>query len=166
MTLVAAVLLLVTHPQKLNASKCPSDCGENGKCIDGGICLCTEGWYGADCSGDIGLWKKMHKFEHNFYEHDAFKSRYVIAAHHLRGCRHIVEIGGYRTPITHFLTSQHASVTVLDPYVKPVANETLNGAPCRVRHFPMMFEDYAKRLTGALAPRPPPLPSPSAVVIS
>ena len=153
--IIAAIALLVLahHPLQLNASKCPNSCSGRGECIDSGVCLCTEGWYGADCTGDIAAWKKMHKLEHNFYEHHAFKSRYVIAAHHLKHCRHIVEIGGYRTPITHFLTSQHASVTVLDPYVKPVANHSLNGAECKVRHLPMMFEDFEKHLTGS-APKP------------
>ena len=120
-------------PQVLTACQsCVKACSGTGRCIDGGVCLCEEGWYGGDCSGNLADWKKMHKLEHNFYEHHAFKSRYVIASHHLRKCKHIVEIGGYRTPITGFLTSRHESVTVLDPYVKPAANDTLNGAPCKV----------------------------------
>ena len=87
----------------------------------------------------------MHKLEHNFYEHDAFKSRYVLAAYHLRSCKNILEVGGYRTPISSFLFSRHESVTTVDPYVKPLAADELNGAPCRVRHVPMLLEDYEMR---------------------
>ena len=125
---------------------CVRDCSGHGRCIDGGVCLCELGWFGGNCSRALEGWAKMHRLEHNFYEHDAFKSRYVLAAHHLRHCRHIVEIGGYRTPISSFLRSQHLSVTTIDPYIAPLAADTLNGAPCRVRHLPMMFEDYV--LTG------------------
>lgn len=126
---------------------CSQECSEHGRCIDGGVCLCEHGWFGGDCSRKLEGWAKMHRLEHNFYEHDAFKSRYVLAAHHLRHCKHIVEIGGYRTPISSFLRSHHQSVTTIDPYIKPLAADTLNGAPCKVRHLPMMFEDY--RLSGS-----------------
>jgi len=122
--------------------ECLRDCSEHGRCIDGGVCLCEHGWFGGNCSRVLEGWAKMHRLEHNFYEHDAFKSRYVLAAHHLRHCKHIVEIGGYRTPISLFLRSQHQSVTTIDPYIKPMVADTLNGAPSTVRHLPMMFEDY------------------------
>jgi hypothetical protein len=88
------------------------------------VCLCEHGWFGGNCSRALEGWAKMHRLEHNFYEHDAFKSRYVLAAHHLRHCRHIVEIGGYRTPISSFLRSQHESVTTIDPYIKPLAADS------------------------------------------
>lgn len=84
--------------------------------------MCEEGWFGRNCSGALQNWKEMHKLEHNFYEHDSFKSRYVLAAHHLRGCRHIVEVGGYRTPISSFLNGHHLSVTTIDPYIRPYAS--------------------------------------------
>ncbi len=45
--------------------------------------------------------------------------RYVIAAHLVRKCKDVVEIGGAKTPITDFLTGQHASVTVCDPLIEP-----------------------------------------------
>ena len=81
------------------------DCSDHGACleagaVDGGVCLCQHGWFGGNCSHALEGWAKMHRLEHNFYEHDAFKSRYILAAHHLRHCKHIVEIGGYRTPIS------------------------------------------------------------------
>ena len=69
----------------------------------------------------------------------ALQSRYVLAAHYVRKARHIVEVGGYRgNVITNFLTGQHESVTVysLDAEFEPLAQDTLNGAACRVRHVP------------------------------
>ena len=158
------VLLALTVGAVLHSSPAPADgspatpgcrsardCSDRGACleagaVDGGVCLCQHGWFGGNCSHALEGWAKMHRLEHNFYEHDAFKSRYILAAHHLRHCKHIVEIGGYRTPISEFLRSRHESVTTIDPYIKPLAADTLNGAPCTVRHLPMMFEDY--RLKG------------------
>lgn len=60
--------------------------------------------------------------------------RQVLAAHLLRGCDHIVEIGGAGLPITGFITHRPASVSVVDPKIVPFAGESLNGAPCRLRH--------------------------------
>lgn len=71
----------------------------------------------------------------------AFRSRYVLAAHHLDDIDDIVEIGGYRTPITGFLTRPKRSVTVIDPQMTPSSADTLCGAPCRVRHLAACFQD-------------------------
>ncbi len=60
--------------------------------------------------------------------------RQVLAAHAVRSCPHIVEIGGAGLPITGFLTHRPASVTVIDPKIPDFAAETLNGAPCRLHH--------------------------------
>lgn len=60
--------------------------------------------------------------------------RQVLAAHAVRSCPHIVEIGGAGLPITGFLTHRPDSVTVIDPKIPDFAAETLNGAPCRLRH--------------------------------
>jgi tetratricopeptide (TPR) repeat protein len=140
--MVVCTLLHSAGVEGGGVQNCSRDCSGHGTCIDSGTCLCEHGWFGGNCSRPLDGWAKMHRLEHNFYEHDAFKSRYVLAAHHLRHCEHIVEIGGYRTPISAFLRSHHASVTTIDPYITPLANDTLNGAPCKVRHLPMMFEDY------------------------
>ena len=64
----------------------------------------------------------------------AAELRQVLAAHALRGCEHVVEIGGAGLPITGFLTHRPASVTVIDPKIPAFADEVLNGASCRVRH--------------------------------
>lgn len=60
--------------------------------------------------------------------------RQVLAAHLLRRCDHIIEIGGAGLPITGYITHRPASVTVVDPKIVPFAAESLNGAPCTVRH--------------------------------
>lgn len=60
--------------------------------------------------------------------------RQVLAAHAVRHCTHIVEIGGAGLPITGFLTHHPASVTVIDPKIPAYEADTLNGAPCRLRH--------------------------------
>jgi len=75
----------------------------------------------------------------------ALQTRYVLAAHFLRNTRNIIEIGGYRNNvITRFLTGTHDSVSVfsLDAEFESMEQESLNGAPCRVRHIHDYFQDY------------------------
>ena len=60
--------------------------------------------------------------------------RQVLAAHAVRHCPHVIEIGGAGLPITGFLHHRPTSVTVIDPKIPAFAAEALNGAPCRVRH--------------------------------
>ena len=80
-----------------------------------------------------------------YLDTEALQSRYVLAAHFLRGVRHVVEVGGYRqNAITNFLTGRHDSVSVysLDAEFDPLEREELNGAPCRVRHVRDFFQNH------------------------
>ena len=80
-----------------------------------------------------------------YLDTEALQSRYVLAAHFVRHARNIVEIGGYRdNVITRFLTGTHDSVSVfsLDAEFETFEAETLNGAPCRVRHVSDYFQNY------------------------
>lgn len=66
---------------------------------------------------------------------EPFQVRHVLAAHFVRDCDHIVEVGGYKLPITWFLTAgQHKSITVIDPLVTPLVSDRHNGYVCTVRH--------------------------------
>lgn len=88
-----------------------------------------------------------------YLDTEALQSRYVLAAHVVRGIDHIVEVGGYRrNVITEFLTGQHKSVSVysLDAEFEPMQADTLNGASCRVRHVRDFFQHHAPP-DGALA---------------
>ena len=67
--------------------------------------------------------------------------RQVLAAHALRDCAHVVEIGGAGLPITGFLTHRPVSVTVIDPKIPAFAAEALNGFPCRVRHLASKLQE-------------------------
>ncbi len=70
-------------------------------------------------------------------------ARHALAAHFLRGCEHIVEIGGYKLPITGFLTHHPKSVLSVDPKMKPLEEAELKGAPCRVRHLAQKFQQVS-----------------------
>jgi hypothetical protein len=88
-----------------------------------------------------------------YLDTEALQSRYVLAAHFVKDARNIVEIGGYRdNVITRFLTGTHDSVSVfsLDAEFETFEAETLNGAPCRVRHVSDYFQNYT-HATGSLA---------------
>lgn len=81
-----------------------------------------------------------------YLDTEALQTRYVLAAHFVRKMRNIVEIGGYRgNLITSFLTGTHDSVSVysLDAEFDSLEQETLNGAPCRVRHIGDYFQNYS-----------------------
>ncbi|CAN5242449.1 hypothetical protein BH10PSE7_BH10PSE7_36350 [soil metagenome] len=67
--------------------------------------------------------------------------RQVLAAHFLRDCPHVLEIGGHLRPVTAYLTHHPRSVTVIDPKVIPYESETLGGHPCRVRHIARKYQD-------------------------
>lgn len=71
----------------------------------------------------------------------------VLAAHFVRDCPHVLEIGGHIRPVTPYLTHQPLSVTSVDPKTPPFEADTLNGQPCRVRHVDKKFQqvdyDYA-----------------------
>jgi hypothetical protein len=73
---------------------------------------------------------------------EVFQNRYLVAAHYLRNCSHILEVGGCSTPVTNYLRGAHDSVTVVDPLVEPLEATTLNHRPCLVRHVPVRLEDY------------------------
>jgi len=75
---------------------------------------------------------------------EAFKSRYVLAAHLLKDCRNIIEIGGYMTPITDFLPLDGGfidSVTVIDPRLREEVRYThqSNHGNVSVSHHKMLF---------------------------
>lgn len=78
--------------------------------------------------------------------------RQVLAAHFVRDCPHIVEIGGHIRPVTDFLTHQPLSVLSVDPKTPAYEAETLHGHRCKVLHVPKKFQevdyDYAPRSYG------------------
>jgi len=76
----------------------------------------------------------------------AAQTRYVVAAHFVKGCEHIVEIGGFKSPISGFLTYTPKSVLVLDPLIKEYHADRLKGLPCRVDHVAVPFQEYAIEL--------------------
>lgn len=69
--------------------------------------------------------------------------RQVIAAHYLRPCRNIVEIGGAGLPLTDFLTHDTDSVTVIDPKITPLHDQDRRGQHRVVRHIAAKFQAVA-----------------------
>lgn len=91
-------------------------------------------------------WETVEAETHSYYNHlltPAAEARYVLAAHYLRDCPHLVEIGGFKTPITKFVEpGAHRSITVLDPKMEAFEADELYGAPCRVRHLRAVFQAH------------------------
>ena len=69
----------------------------------------------------------------------AFRLRGVIAGHLVRGCPQVIEIGGGRTSIEHFLHGPPADVIVLDPFVADREARGKDGS--LVRHLRARFQD-------------------------
>lgn len=67
--------------------------------------------------------------------------RQVLAAHFLRDCPHIVEIGSHASPITPYITHRPLSVLCVDPKTPPFESEGLHGHPCKVRHIGRKFQN-------------------------
>ena len=55
--------------------------------------------------------------------------RQVLAAHFVRDCPHVVEIGGHLRPVTAYLTHQPLSVLSVDPKTAPYEADTLMASP-------------------------------------
>jgi hypothetical protein len=68
--------------------------------------------------------------------------RQVLAAHFVRDCPHIIEIGGHIRPITSYLTHRPLSVLSIDPKTASFEAWELNGHPCRVRHVNRKFQEF------------------------
>lgn len=77
--------------------------------------------------------------EWTYLTSEAFQTRYVLAAHFVKDCANIIEVGGYKTPITTFLTGKHDSVLVLDPLTEPYEAHMLYGRIGSVSHIPIGF---------------------------
>ncbi len=72
--------------------------------------------------------------------------RQVLAAYYVRDCPHVVEIGGYKVPITKYLLGSHESVTVVDPQVDPFEADVWNGRACRIQHLQKRYQDASLEL--------------------
>ncbi len=59
-----------------------------------------------------------------YLKSEAFKTRYVLAANYLKNCSEVIEIGGYKTPISDFLDDR--KITVIDPYTNPRNDQMVN----------------------------------------
>jgi hypothetical protein len=78
-----------------------------------------------------------------YLDTEPLRTRYALAAHFVRQCPHIIEVGGYRgNVISSFLRGYHESVTVfsLDEEFESLERNELNGAPCRLRHVREYFQ--------------------------
>ena len=86
---------------------------------------------------DTRTWPDM-----NYLLSEAAQARYAMAAFHLRDCDRILEIGGFKTPITAYLGAAAREVLVLDPKIEDFDSRELHGRPCRVRHRRCRYQDF------------------------
>lgn len=56
---------------------------------------------------------------------EPFNVRGIIAAHYLKDCPNIIEIGSYKSPITDFLTHRFEQVVCIDPLIEPLQKKKI-----------------------------------------
>lgn len=96
-------------------------------------------------SMQIGVSKRSHapdipppRIGWKYLESEAFSTRNVLAAHFLRPCQFIIEIGGGRTSILPFLTSKPQALISIDPQGR---DEELEEGEYRVLQLRARFQD-------------------------
>lgn len=67
------------------------------------------------CLLNVGL---LFSKEWKYLESESFKTRYVVAADFMKDMDYVVEVGGYKTPITDFLPDNVAAASI-DPLSTP-----------------------------------------------
>lgn len=83
----------------------------------------------------------------NYLLTEAAQVRYLIAAHHVQHCEQVVEIGGFKTPVTGFLVRIPRRVLVVDPLIRSFSGSHLQGTPCQVDHVCTIFQNHVFELT-------------------
>ncbi len=78
----------------------------------------------------------------NYLLTEAARVRYLIAAHHVQHCEQVVEIGGFKTPVTGFLSQVPRRVLVVDPLIRSYRASQLRGVPCQVEHVCTSFQSH------------------------
>ncbi|MBZ5609138.1 MAG: hypothetical protein LAP38_12825 [Acidobacteriia bacterium] len=77
-----------------------------------------------------------------YLQYPVLQVRQELAAHFLRGSRRILEIGGYKTPLTHFLTHEFDEVVVIDPLIESYEASERGGRPCSIRHLALDLDEF------------------------
>ncbi|HZD47520.1 MAG TPA: class I SAM-dependent methyltransferase [Silvibacterium sp.] len=73
-----------------------------------------------------------------YLESEAFASRNIIAAHFLRCCASVIEIGGGKSSILPYLNSKHDCVITVDPFAR---EDNLEIEDCRIVRLRARFQD-------------------------
>jgi len=84
-----------------------------------------------------------------YLDTEPFQCRQVLAAHFLRPCSTILEIGGFVSPVSDFLVHQPERMIIIDPRITAGSDPLLRGRPCRFERIRSRFQDC----TLALAPQ-------------
>ena len=162
------------HPQKAgdgNSTACNKSC-VYGSCYErlktqqnapDAVCCCDAEHWGRTCTDTNEEWAQIAQLDHHkmsasssnqtddfwwYLSTPPYKMRYVLAAKLLAalGCKHVLEIGGFKTPISEFLdgTSVLTSTTV-DPLVEPYQSDQIGSRTGQVLHLRTTIQEYSLR---------------------
>lgn len=76
-----------------------------------------------------------------YLEAEAFATRNILAAHYVRDCPTVIELGGGETAFDAFATARHDAIFIVDPFIRESRKSTLNGDPCDVWRVRARFQD-------------------------
>ncbi|NEP76922.1 MAG: hypothetical protein F6K17_15400 [Okeania sp. SIO3C4] len=70
----------------------------------------------------------------------------------MRNCRNIIEIGGYKTPITEFLQHNYRQSISVDPLIEPLDNQNVKHIAKDYREvdFAPYHQNYQQMLVGKI----------------
>lgn len=77
----------------------------------------------------------------DYLTHPALRTRYAVVAALLQESPRIVEIGGYKTPITQFMDSRPREIVVIDPLLDE-SGESGDKTATKYIHLKMDFSDF------------------------
>ena len=75
-----------------------------------------------------------------YLESETYKSRYALAAHFLKKCSTIIEIGGHKSTIDKFIADKSKRIIVCDPLIKPLERNNLHYVKSRFQDID--FSEY------------------------
>jgi hypothetical protein len=79
----------------------------------------------------------INAIEWKYLYSEPFKTRYVLAADFLKNCDEIIEIGGYKTPISDFV--ENKKIIVIDPIIEFKQEKD-------VTHLPILFQKWDRKV--------------------
>jgi len=128
------------------------------------VCVCNNQYYGGDCNKTSERWAELIDEDRHtrnsrgnsgtkgmwwYLETAPYKLRYALTALviELANCHHVLEIGGWKTPIDEFFsaTSSILTSTTVDPIAEPYYIDNFRGRTGQTLRLRTQVQEYKLR---------------------